>query len=57
MALHTRFTEQNLGHAGIVLAENGRWSIGEQMRHLGRLVKSRTAEEMQDRVEFLSAWG
>ena len=57
MTLHTRFLEQGLSHGGIILAENGRWSVGEQTRRLGRLIKGKTAEEMRDWVEFLSAWG
>jgi hypothetical protein len=30
--------------------------VGEQMRRLLRLVNRLTAEEMQNRVEFLSNW-
>jgi hypothetical protein len=31
-------------------------SVGEQMRRLLRLISSLTAEEMRNRIEFLSAW-
>ena len=31
-------------------------SVGEQMRRLLRLLGALTAEEMRNRVEFLSAW-
>ena len=33
-----------------------RYSVGEQMRRLLRLISSLTAEEMRNRIEFLSAW-
>ena len=38
-------------------AHQQRYSIGEQMYRLLNLVAKRTAEEMQNHVEFLSAWG
>lgn len=55
-SLHTRFLEQGQSHAGIILAPQGRYSIGEQMRRLMRLIAARSAEEMVDQVEFLTAW-
>jgi hypothetical protein len=33
-----------------------RYSVGEQMRRLLRLIDTLTAEEMRNRIEFLSAW-
>lgn len=33
------------------------YSIGEQMRRLLRLIAAKSAEDMQNQVEFLSAWG
>jgi hypothetical protein len=57
MALHSGFLEQGLSHAGIIIAPQSRYSVGEQMRRLVHLVDTRSAEEMTDRVEFLSAWG
>jgi hypothetical protein len=55
--LHTEFLAQGRSHAGIVLAKQQHYSVGEQMRRLLKLTASRSAEEMKDRVEFLSAWG
>src|SRR4051794_33010911 len=52
-ALHTRFIEQGLSHAGIVVCPDRRLSIGEQMRRLSVLVKRTDAEDMKDRLEFL----
>jgi hypothetical protein len=46
-----------LTHAGIVLAPQQRYSVGEQLRRLLDLLNKKTAVEMQSRVEHLSAWG
>lgn len=55
--LHTTYLTQGKSHAGMILAPQQRYSIGEQMRRLLKLIATRSAEEMKDRVEFLSAWG
>ena len=55
-SLHTAWLTAGRSHSGIILARQGT-PVGEQMRHLLRLVNRLTAEEMQDRIEFLSAWG
>jgi hypothetical protein len=44
-------------HAGIVLAQQQRYSVGELVRRLLNLLAARSAEDMVDRVEFLSGWG
>ena len=54
--LHTSFLSQGKSHAGIVLARQQQYSVGEQMRRLLRLTAALSAEEMRDQVEFLSAW-
>ncbi len=54
-ALHTAWLLAGRSHAGIVLSRQD-LAIGEQMRRLLRLINSLTADEMRDRVEFLSAW-
>jgi hypothetical protein len=48
---------QHKAHTGIILARQQQYSVGEHLRRLLRLIAHRTAEEMQNRVEFLSAWG
>jgi hypothetical protein len=48
---------QHQGHAGMVLARQQQYGVGEDMRRLLRLMTHRTAEEMYNREEFLSAWG
>jgi predicted homoserine dehydrogenase-like protein len=56
--LHNSFIEQGLSHARIVLLEQKlRIPLGEQMRRLVRLADKLSAEEMVNRVEFLSSWG
>lgn len=56
-ALHTLVLSQGGSHAGIILVQQRRYSIGEQMRRLLRLMNTFSAEDMRDRAEFLSAWG
>jgi hypothetical protein len=55
--LHTTYMVQNKAHAGIVLARQQQYSLGEYMRRLLKLMAHRTAEGMKNWVEFLSAWG
>lgn len=56
-SLHTAYLNQDKSHAGIVLARQQVYSVGELMRRLLRLAAGRTEEEMLNRVEFLGAWG
>lgn len=44
--LHTRLLEQGQSHAGIILAPQQRYSVGEQMRGILRLIAVKSAEEM-----------
>lgn len=55
-ALHRDFLTGGDHHAGIILARQQRLGLGEQMRRLLRLIGTRTAKEMQDKIEFLGAW-
>jgi len=43
-------------HAGISVAPQQRYSVGEEMRRIMRLISQRTAEEMLGRLEFISGW-
>ena|ERR1700704_2646791 len=52
MALHREFLVAGKEHAGIVLSQQQRYSVGEQMRRLIRLTQMRSAESMRNR----SAW-
>ena len=55
-ALHHEWTASGRVRAGIVLVQQRRFSIGEQIRRLARLAESVTADEMRNRLEFLSNW-
>ena len=57
MALHISYLAAAKDHVGMVLAQQQRYSVGEQMRRLLRLVEMKPAEAMRNTVEFLSAWG
>ena len=54
-SLHTNWLREGRHHSGIILSRQG-LSVGEQMRRLLRLIDTLTAEEMGNRIEFLSAW-
>ena len=56
-ALHKQFAKNGIDHAGIVIALQQHYSIGEQMRRLLRIAANKSAEDMKNNLEFLSAWG
>jgi len=53
---YCRLNDQVPTHAGLILAQQQRFSVGDQMRRLMRLLASLSTEEMRNRIEFLSAW-
>ena len=55
-AIHTGWLQRGRGHGGIILAQQRRFSAGEQIRRLLRLVGSLPAENMLNRIEFLGRW-
>ena len=55
--LHTVYLGAGKVHAGVLLAQQQRYSVGEQMRRMLKLIASRSAEEMVNQIEFLTAWG
>ena len=55
--LHAEYMKQDRHHAGIILAQQQRYSAGEQMRRLLRIIGSVSIREMKDNLIFLSAWG
>jgi hypothetical protein len=57
MRLHYARLAEGGHHAGLVLGQQQRCGVGEQMRRLLRLVGTKPAERMRDAVEFLRAWG
>ena len=54
--LHSANLARGESHAGIILAIQQRHSIGDQIRGFLHLHASLTAEDMIDRVEFLTHW-
>ncbi len=55
--LHSEYVAQGEPHAGIILMRQQYYSVGEQMRRLLKLMAGKSADEMKNWVEFLSAWG
>ena len=56
MNLHGEYISSGQTHAGIIFGDQQRFGVGEQMRRLLRILALRSAEEMQNGYEFLSAW-
>jgi predicted nuclease of predicted toxin-antitoxin system len=54
--LHVEYQQQGKSHAGIILVPQQRYTLGEQLRRILKLVARKSAESMMDQVEFLSAW-
>jgi hypothetical protein len=54
--LHTESLSQGKSHTGIILIHQQRFSVGQQILRLLRLMETKSAEEMQNRIEFLSNW-
>ena len=55
--LHAGWLAHRRDHAGIILARQQQFPVGEQMRRLVRLVDALSPEAMRNRLEFLSDWG
>ena len=56
-ALHSQLIASSKSHAGLILARQQQFSIGEQARRLFKLVATKSTEEMESHAESLSAWG
>jgi Domain of unknown function (DUF5615) len=56
MQLHGECMAAGRTHAGIIFGEQQRYTVGEQMRRLRRIIALRSAEAMQNSYEFLSSW-
>lgn len=55
-ALHQSWMTLERTHAGIIVAPQQQYSVGEELRRIMRLISRRTAGQMQNRVEFLTSW-
>lgn len=51
--LHSEYLTQGKSHAGIILVYRQRYSIGEQIRRLLRVINTKSAEEMKNDIHFL----
>jgi hypothetical protein len=54
--IHSEWLTANRPHAGIIVVSQKKFSIGEQMRRLLRIINTLTAEEMINSLEFLGSW-
>ena len=54
--IHATWLAVGRDHGGIILAQQQRYSIGEQIRRLLRLVNTVPAEVMRNPLEFLGSW-
>ncbi len=54
--LHSIFLAQSTEHYGIILVQQQRYSIGDQVRGILQLSAAIPAEDMMNRVEFLGPW-
>jgi hypothetical protein len=55
--LHTEWVSGGRQHAGMILAPQQRFSVGDQLRRILRLRSVVSSERMRNHVEFLSNWG
>ena len=51
--LHRDFLSRGKEHAGVMVIPCQRYSIGEKIRRIMKLIGSASAEEMRNRLEFL----
>ena len=54
--LHTVIIGQGLSHAGIIIAPQQRYGIGDLMRGVLKVINTKSSEEMEGQLEFLSDW-
>jgi hypothetical protein len=55
--LHTEWVGAGRERAGMILAPQQRFSVGEQLRRILHLRATTTAAAMRNQVDFLSNWG
>ena len=55
--LHTEWIDAGREHAGMILAPQQCYSVGEQLRRILRIRASASTHSMRNRVEFLGSWG
>ena len=55
--LYTEWAGAGREHAGMILAPQQRFSVGEQLRRILHLRATTTAARMRNQVQFLGNWG
>jgi len=53
---NSKLLRRNQSHSGIVAIQQQSLSVGERMRRLIKLWSAVNAEDMVNRIEFLSHW-
>jgi predicted nuclease of predicted toxin-antitoxin system len=53
--LHARYLKSAVSHYGVIVSPQ--YTIGETLRRVLKLVNTLSAEEMRNRLEYLSQWG
>jgi hypothetical protein len=54
--IHSTLMGQGESHAGIILVQQQRYSVGELVRGMLNLIATKSAEDMVNQVVFLSAY-
>ena len=54
--LHSEFLAAQRNHSGIVLLQQQRYSVGQQLQGILKLVATLSAQEMVNQLAFLSAY-
>lgn len=54
--LHSQWTAAGREHAGMILATQQRYSVGEQLHRILHLRATLSIERMRNHVEFLGNW-
>lgn len=51
--LHSEYLQQGLEHHGIIVVPSQRYSVGEQLRRLLRIISARSAEDFVNHLKFM----
>ena len=54
--LHTAYLAEGRRHTGIILANQQQYTVGELMRRMLQLAATKSAQDIRNQIEFLSAW-
>ena len=54
--LHTAYLAEGRRHTGIILANQQQYTVGELMRRMLQLAATKSAQDIHNQIEFLSAW-